>query len=141
MRKWVSGFISDLQGWHRGLPDPPGKPTLNLRLIGRVLRESNAAYLAGLKAFYLAPFQRKKDTGETEEQKMERESSRTAQEAAKTLKGLNVPTILRTWVGPKMALMSEAMMEFGKGFREGKNAPETKIDIKEWIRRDDKEKD
>ncbi len=133
--------------WHRSLPDPPDKPNLDWKLLKKTFHANNEFYFKGLKIFYsgmltdwgAAAAERRK-----QQEREEKEREEEAEAAAKALaEGVKVtaeegPAAFRRWIAPRLALFSDALLEFGKGFREGKNVPDAKIDIKEWLGRSDK---
>ena len=122
MRKWVRSFVADVRWWHRGLPDPDGRE----RRVGPAMREAMRRtipmYWSGLRSFYGAPFRRNPPpaTG-TEAQRLEAESTRAARLAARAVRSSadNMPAVIRRWVTPRLAVLSEALIEFGRGYREG----------------------
>jgi hypothetical protein len=130
-------LLEEFKSWHRGLPNPPGTPDFNFRLLGRVWKETNSMYGKGLVQFYGRLWGRmdeeEKEQNKKEEAKMEKQTSTLAKEAAEAIKNtkLDGPAVFTKWIAPKIALVSEALLQFGRGYREGKNAPE--IDVKEWF--------
>ncbi len=143
MRQRLRGAWKEFVSWHRGLPDPPGKPQLTWALARRALRESNALYFAGLRTFYRSLFgDWRTSVAQQQKREDEAERERASDAAAKALaEGARVaaadgPAAVRRWLAPRLALFSAALVEFGRGFREGKNAPEVKLDLTRLFKAD-----
>ena len=43
---------------------------------------------------------------------------------------------IRSWLKPRITLFGNALLEFGRGFREGKNAPAINLDLKAFLKDD-----
>ncbi len=121
--------------WHRGLPNPPGKPDFSLALVRRAFKENNAVYWKGLKSFYFGLIPLSKEKKKSEVDIVERESTKAADELAAALNSSRAvgPAVFKKWMAERMALFSDVLIQFGTGFREGKNAPDNKIDWKDWM--------
>jgi hypothetical protein len=122
--------------WHRGLPNPPGKPELTFALMRRAFQENNALYFRGLRDFYFGFFKRKVDTKALAEQELEKESAKAARDLASAALDTSRagPDAIRKWLAERAAILSHTMSRFGAGFQEGKNAPDIKLDWKEWFK-------
>jgi hypothetical protein len=131
----LRGAWNEFASWHRGLPDPPGKPKLTLSLMRRALRESNALYFRTVREFYGGLFGIGRTAAADRLKKEAEETERASDAAAKALAdgaaatAADGPAMLRRWLTPRIALFSGALVEFGRGFREGKNAPDIKLDL------------
>lgn len=122
-------FVEEFKSWHRALPDPPGTPKFNIKTFVQVLRETNVVYFRGFKSSFSNVFQawtrdKSKQLVQTQQQQQEldKQSNATGKAAADALKSTmeRGPQAMREWMAPKIALVSDAMAEFGKGYREGK---------------------
>jgi hypothetical protein len=131
--------------WHRGLPNPPGKPDFSVALLRRALKETNALYWRGLREFYGGLFARSKGAKSKEEEVerlREKEANKTADDLASAFNVSKTvgPDAIWKWASKRASMIAEVVGEFGAGFREGKNAPDTKLDWREWINHEDAKK-
>ena len=146
MKLRVRRAWEEFASWHRGLPNPPGKPELSWALARRALREANTLYFAHLRAFYGGLFTDWRAEAAERKAKEEAEAERETDAAARALAAgakataADAPAAFRKWVAPRLALFSGALVEFGRGFREGKNVPDPKIDLTSLFRTEQKDR-
>lgn len=72
---------------------------------------------------------------------MEAASAALAKDAAQALGSVRKSGVgvLRRWLAPRLHLVGSALLEFGRGYRTGRDKPIAKIDVRKFLSGDDAE--
>lgn len=137
MRAWRTWL-----GWHRGLPTPPAEQRpLTLAVLSRLLADTSRLYVAGWRNLGGGWGRAARDLQAAQEERDrardEAEASRLAAGAARTARGL--PAALERWLAPRLALLGDALLQFARGYREGRAAPGWKVDWSDVLPRREEE--
>jgi hypothetical protein len=145
MKRRLGAAWNEFASWHRGIPNPPDKADLSWSHVRAAFRQANALYLTHLRAFYGGLFADWRAEAEARRAREAAEVEREAEGAARALAdgaratAAQGPAAFRRWIAPRLALFSGALIEFGRGFREGKNAPAPKMDLRGLFKEEKKD--